>query len=103
MKPMTEIDEKYSKEEPCCIELLKKEAGVEFLNHKEKPSRIVMHKTRLSNLTVNSFRIKSKTADKDDCASIPNKYVNPTSMIVLINFTKFKSHFLGLKQNFQYV
>lgn len=73
IKPMTETDEKQCRKQFCPIESLKREAGVTFLNHKEKPSRIVMHKTRLPNLTVNAFHIKAASADKDDCASIPNK------------------------------
>ncbi|XP_008209072.1 cytosolic non-specific dipeptidase-like isoform X1 [Nasonia vitripennis] len=73
VKSITEVDYDHCKKEPFCVETLKKETGVMYLEHKEIPSRIMMHKTRLPSFTVNAFHIISAAADKDDCASIPNK------------------------------
>lgn len=74
VRTITPKDEKRCQMELCSFAKLKHEAGV-TLSHKEIPSRVMMHKTRLPSLTVNGFYMRTVGADKDDCASIPNKYV----------------------------
>ncbi|KAJ8682028.1 hypothetical protein QAD02_017820 [Eretmocerus hayati] len=92
IQPITERDIEHCETEFCCIKSLEKETNLPSLLHKNKPSRILMHKTRLPNLSVHAFHIKSASADKDDCASIPNKIEAIFSVRLVPNQTTDKTY-----------
>ncbi|KAL7289283.1 hypothetical protein TKK_0017217 [Trichogramma kaykai] len=73
VKTFTEEDDKWCKKEVCDVEAIKRETGLTTLSHKGIKSRLITHKTRLPSISVNSFSIKSESADRENIASIPNK------------------------------
>ncbi|XP_058791314.1 cytosolic non-specific dipeptidase-like [Phymastichus coffea] len=106
VREMTSEDEKRCEMELCTFATLKHQAGV-TLSHKEIPSRVMMHKTRLPSLTVNGFHLRTVGADKDDCASIPNKIEAIFSVRLVPNQTvertyqQFKNYIDNKWQQFQ--
>lgn len=67
-------EEKYCKEFPFDVEKLKEKVGTKRLKHKEKNTRLLIHKTRLPSISVHNFDMLVTSDDNHILALVPNKY-----------------------------
>lgn len=67
-------EENYCKEFPFDVEKLKEKVGTKRLKHKEKNTRLLIHKTRLPSISVHNFDIMHINCDDNHNLPLaPNK------------------------------
>ncbi|XP_033214200.1 cytosolic non-specific dipeptidase-like isoform X2 [Belonocnema kinseyi] len=82
----------FCNEIPFDVKKLKEEIGTQRLKHKEKNSRLVMHKTRLPSISVHNFDMKLDCLEKPNLARVPNRVIAKFSIRLVPNQTAQKTY-----------
>ncbi|XP_024938750.1 cytosolic non-specific dipeptidase-like isoform X2 [Cephus cinctus] len=84
-------EESIIRDIPFDVAKIKQKLGTTHLRHKEKPIRVIMHKTKLPSVSFHGFKMEFESVNKRSHAVVPNKVVGKFSVRLVTNQTAIET------------